>query len=174
MWRSALLLSLFVTLAACGDPRVIGARGSSGRDVPVSSPPTKDDVVPDRTDTCPPGAEAPAGYFCPKGGNRPYAYRLVEPRPGMIDVRPIPWEGLEVSGGGKTVTILFVSGVEPCYVLDRVKVDEGRDEVVVTLFEGRDPAHPDAACIEIAVNKAVRVTLDAPLGGRKVVDGAER
>ena len=177
----ALALGLLV-FGACGDPRSqgrgAGAGGedpvSSDRDLPTTGPPSKDDVVPSRTDTCPPGAETPPGYFCPQDDERPYSYRLVEPRAGMIDVKPIPWEGLEVSDDGTTLTLLFVSGVEPCYVLDHVAIDEGGKLVVVTLFEGRDPAHPDAACIEIAVNKAVQVSLEAPLGGRKVVDGTHQ
>jgi len=177
----ALALGL-LSLGACGDPgserRAAGGGGddsvASDRDLPPSSPHSKDDVVPDRADTCLPGAEAPPGYFCPKDHKRPYSYRLVEPRPGMTGVKPIPWEGVEVSDDGRTLTLLFVSGVEPCYVLDHVDVDEGDQEVVVTLFEGRDPAHPNAACIEIAVNKAVQISLEAPLGGRKVVDGSDR
>lgn len=182
MVRRSIIVALalgLVALGACGDPRSrsrgAGAGGddsvSSDRDVPTSSPPSKDDVVPNRTDTCPPGAETTPEIFCPQDDERPYSYRLVRARPGMTDVKPIPWEGVEVSDDGTTLTLLFVSGVEPCYVLDHVAVDEGRKSVVVTLFEGRDPAHPDAACIEIAVHKAVEVSLEAPLGARKVVDG---
>jgi hypothetical protein len=185
MVRRSIIVALtcgLLALGACGNPgsESRGARAggndpvSSDRDSPTSSPPSKDDVVPNRSDTCPPGAEAPPGYFCPEDHGRPYAYRLVEPRPGMIDVKPIPWEGLEVSDDGTTLTVLFVSGVEPCYVLDHVAIDEGGKSVVVTLFEGRNPAHPDAACIEIAVNKAVHVSLEAPLGGRRVVDGTDQ
>jgi hypothetical protein len=195
MVRRSIIVALVLGLlafGACGDPRTqsrgAGAGGddsvSSDRDVPTSSPPSKDDVVPNRTDTCPPGAEVPTtsgdetdsppSYFCPQDDERPYSYRLVRPQPGMTDVKPIPWEGVEVSDDGTTLTLLFVSGVEPCYVLDHVAVKEGRKSVVVILFEGRDPAHPDAACIEIAVNKAVEVSLEAPLGARKVVDGTDR
>lgn len=180
MVRRSIIVALalgLVALGACGDPRSQSQGGGAGaddsvdRDAPTPSSPSKDDVVPNRTDACPPGAEASPGYFCPQDEERPYSYRLVRPRPGMTDVKPIPWEGLEVSDDGTTLTLLFVSGVEPCYVLDHVAVDEGRKTVVVTLFEGRDPAHPDAACIEIAVNKAVEVSLEEPLGTRKVVDG---
>ena len=71
-----------------------------------------------------------------------------------------------------TVTIDFVSGVEPCYVLDHVDVDESADAVTITLFEGSDTAAGQVACIEIGVFKRTIVTLDQPLAGRDIVDGA--
>lgn len=40
------------------------------------------------------------------------------------------------------------------------------------MLEGSDPGARDTACIEIAVLKAVDVTLDRPLGDRRLVDGA--
>jgi hypothetical protein len=183
MVHGTLLVALalcFVVLAACGDPRSEqrAAAGDpsprAGGDRPISTTPSKDDVVPDRTDTCPPGAKTRPGLFCPDNGRSSYAYRLVKPRPGMMGVKPIPWEGVDVSDRGTTLTLMFVSGVEPCYVLDHVSVEESADSVVATLYEGWDPAHPNEHCIEIAVNKAVQVHLDRPLGERKVVDGAER
>jgi hypothetical protein len=202
--RYLLIALVFAAVgAACGEPadgqtaggqtaggQTAGAGGdsvSSDRDLPTSNPSPADDVVPGRTDTCPQDAESPstegptdsygdegAGYFCPYDDRHPSSYRLVRARAGMTQVKPVPWNGVEVSNGGRTLTLLFVSGVEPCYVLDHVAVEEGRNEVTVTLYEGRDPAHPDAACIEIALNKAVQVVLDDPLGGRKVIDGTDR
>lgn len=97
---------------------------------------------------------------------------LVTPRPGMADVRPIPWERAEPVGDAR-LRVHWTGGVEPCYVLDRVEVTETAETVTVTLFQGSDPtAPPDQACIEIGVFKAVEVDLEAPLGDRTVVDGA--
>jgi hypothetical protein len=97
---------------------------------------------------------------------------LVTPRPGMAGIRPVPWDRTEPVAGSATLRASWWSGVEPCYVLDRVEVTESATEVIVTLYEGHDPAQPDAACPEIAMEKTTSVKLDAPLGARKIVDGS--
>lgn len=99
--------------------------------------------------------------------------QVVEPRPGMSDVRPIGWSDYELLNE-RLVRVFFTSGVEPCYVLDRVEVQYQPGQVVVTLFQGREPGSANVACIEIAVSKAVDVTLDEPLGGRPIVDGSQQ
>ena len=102
----------------------------------------------------------------------PVQPQVVAPRPGMADVRARPFDAASVDPDGVTVTIDFVSGVEPCYVLDRVDVVEGPDAVTITLYEGHDPYAGDVACIEIGVFKRTIVTLDRPIGDREIVDGA--
>ena len=102
----------------------------------------------------------------------PGAPQVVVPTPGMADVRPRPFDTATAGVDGTSVTIDFVSGVEPCYVLDHVEVAYGADDVTITLFEGHDPTAGDVACIEIGVSKQVIVTLDEPLGDRAIVDGA--
>ena len=101
----------------------------------------------------------------------PSTAQPVEPTPGMADVRARPFDRAMLNDDG-TVTILFTSGVEPCAVLDHVTVDEGDAAVTITLYEGHDPDAGDVACIEIAVLKSVTITLDHPLDGRDIVDGA--
>jgi len=96
----------------------------------------------------------------------------VNPTPGMSDVYPRAFDKVVVGDDGRTLTIFFWSGVEPCYVLDHVDVDYGPDAITVTLFEGHDASAGDVACIEIAVSKSVTITLDEPLAGRPIVDGA--
>jgi hypothetical protein len=96
----------------------------------------------------------------------------VEPTPGMVDLRPISFVKATVATDGRTITIDFWSGVEPCSVLDHVDVDAGPRAVTITLVEGRDPNAGDVACIEIAMAKRVIVVLDEPLGDRTIVDGA--
>jgi hypothetical protein len=97
----------------------------------------------------------------------------VVPTPGMSNVGPIGWIKAVVGPDDRTVTLRFWSGVEPCYVLDRVDVAYAADGVTVTLFQGTDPSAKDVACIEIAVLKQTTITLDQPLAGRPLVDGSQ-
>ena len=94
--------------------------------------------------------------------------RLLEPEPGLVDVMPHPWDSAEVLGR-RTVQVTFYGGVEECYGLDRVEVRERPTRVVISVFTGRKPGA--GVCIEIAELQAVRVTLDRPVGDRKIVDG---
>jgi hypothetical protein len=97
---------------------------------------------------------------------------IVEPRPGMAGVVARRFDSATVGDDDTTVTIDFVSGVEPCAVLDRVDVRYDATTVTITLFEGHDPNAGDVACIEIGVFKRVVVHLDEPVDGRTIVDGA--
>lgn len=94
---------------------------------------------------------------------------MVTPRPGLVEPRPHALESVKVEDD-RTLLLQYYGGVEECYGLDHVDVDYGSEEVTVTLYEGRVPGM--RACIELAVLKAVRIHLDEPLGGRKVVDGS--
>ena len=145
--RWVLFTSIAVLLVVVAGAAIAASTGDP--DEPVSSGPISDD--PDQGDGGP---------------------LLVEPTPGMADVYARPFDSATVNGDGTSVTIDFVSGVEPCAVLDRVDVGYGADAVTITLFEGRDPNAGDVACIEIAVFKRVIVQLDEPLGDREIVDGA--
>lgn len=98
--------------------------------------------------------------------------QIVEPTPGMANVRPTAFDTAAIGNDDSTLTIVFWSGIEPCSVLDHVDVAYGADAVTVTLFQGSDPNAGDVACIEIAVQKQVTITLDEPLAGRAIVDGA--
>ncbi|MCD6021624.1 MAG: hypothetical protein K0R20_1334 [Actinomycetia bacterium] len=132
----------------CGE-KVIG----TGPDAAVSYAPCPSDEPPGVTD---PDQDA----------------KLVEPTPGMADVRPHIFDHVVVNDDGSSVTVYFWSGVEPCYVLDHMDVDEGPGAVTITLFEGHDTSAGDVACIDIALLKKVVVPLDAPVGDRRIVDGA--
>lgn len=100
--------------------------------------------------------------------------RQVEPRPDMANVGPVTWERADVGKDGRTLQVLWRSGPEPCFVLDRVEFVQSPQAVTVTLYEGRDPTlSADAFCPAILVTKATTVALDAPLGNRKVIDGSK-
>jgi hypothetical protein len=142
------------------DDPVVGEPGDCGEKVEGSGP----DAVVSYT-PCP-GDEPPA-VTDPDAGAQ-----LVEPTPGMADVRSHIFDHVVVNDDGSSVTVYFWSGVEPCYVLDHVDVDEGSDTVTITLFEGHDTTAGDVACIDIALLKKVVVELDGPVGDRSIVDGA--
>jgi hypothetical protein len=189
-----LTLALLVMMVACGrladggpeaggDERSVAGGGRSGRSVPGSTgdpgappddPPADSicvDTAPDDADPDTPvvGCPGDAGHV-PTPKSSP-----VTPVPGMADVRAVGWDRVDVAGDDRTLTIHFWSGVEPCYVLDRVDVRYGDDAVTVTLFEGHDPSadDEDMVCIEIALAKSVTIALDEPLAGRDLIDGAE-
>ena len=96
----------------------------------------------------------------------------VEPNAHAVDLRARPFDSATVGDDGRTIAIDFVSGVEPCYVLGRVDVEEGPGAITITLFEGQLDVGDDVACIDIGVFKRTTVTLDEPVGDRAIVDGA--
>lgn len=159
---ATLLLAVALPVACGPDP----GRPPGHLDGSASDP---DDPVsaPEEPVTAPP---AP-GADVPDVGGRP---EPVRPRPGMADVRPVPWESARRTPSGRSLRITYWSGVEPCNVLDHVDVEYEPSRIMVTLHEGHDPEAGDVACIEIALRKVVRVALQEPVDGRKIVDGAER
>jgi hypothetical protein len=84
---------------------------------------------------------------------------LVVARPGQLNPRRLPATVLEASVDGHRVLVkaTWWSGVEPCYVLDSVKVDRSGFDIAITLIEGSSDLN--AMCIEIAMQKATIVDL---------------
>jgi hypothetical protein len=85
--------------------------------------------------------------------------KLVIPRPGQLNPRPVGAAGLEpaVTGHHVLVKVTWWSGVEPCNVLDSVLVDRSGTDITIQLVEGASDAN--AICIEIAAQKATIVDL---------------
>ena len=87
--------------------------------------------------------------------------RIVVPKPGQLDVRPIPAQTLSAATAGRHVTLMidYTSGVEPCNILDSIVVAVGADAktFAITLREGHGPQ--DVVCIEIAESKRTIVEL---------------
>jgi hypothetical protein len=107
------------------------------------------------------------------------APRTDEPKPvkatgDAINVRKIRWTKAKAVSKGKKIQLTWWSGVEPCTVLDRVKVTETGKKVTVTLYEGTSPKAKNVSCIMIAVEKTTTVKLKKALGKRKIVDGAKK
>ena len=94
----------------------------------------------------------------------------VEPREGLVDVRPHIWNRAEPVAP-RRIRVEFHGGVEECEGLDRVEVREDEETVAITLYTGRLPEAE--VCIEIAVLKATTVKLGSPLRGREILDGAQ-
>lgn len=159
---ASLLLGVAL-FAACG-PGSDGLPGSL--DAPGSDPdqPVTDDQDPVTMSPVP-------GSDVHDVGGRPQRTR---PRPGMADLRQVAWEKARQTPSGRSLRITYWSGVEPCNVLDHVDVRYAPSKITVTLFEGHDPDAEDVACIEIALRKVVRVPLEEPVNGRRIVDGAPR
>ncbi|WP_211590001.1 hypothetical protein [Microbispora sp. H11081] len=128
---------------------------------------------PEQPDGSTSGAGADHGTPASPSGAPSGAPSPVTPAGPTVNPRKVPWESATPAGDGRSLDIVWWSGVEPCYVLDRVEVTETAREVTVTLYEGQDPRQPDAACIEIAIEKTTTVWLKSPLDDRKVVDGAK-
>jgi len=86
--------------------------------------------------------------------------RIVVPKPGQLDVRPVPAQTLSAATSGRrvTLTIDYASGVEPCNILDSIVVAVEAKAFAITLREGHGPQQ-DVVCIEIAESKRAIVDL---------------
>lgn len=159
--------SLLLVLGGCGgnDDNVTEATDSSGA-AGGTSLAGSDDA--DRNDT----PDTPLGDAAPDDPNSENPLpELVKPRPGMENLRPVTWDKAEALSERK-VLVTFYGGVEPCDVLDSVKVNYGAKAITISLFSGSDPKQPDAMCIQIAQLKSVEVDLTEDAGDRAFKDGS--
>jgi hypothetical protein len=115
-----------------------------------------------------PGQTDPDGVVVgpPMGDEPPVAggATIVTPDDGLVDLRPVTWDRVEVSADGKTLTVYWYGGVETCYGLADVQV-ERRDDgtLAIGLWEGTRPEAVNQACIEIAMLKATLIELEKPI-----------
>jgi hypothetical protein len=130
---------------------------------------------------CGPGPEgrerqgAPSAPVNTKTPQAQLSPQQMQPRPGMTDVEPVAWDHAHAGEDGRSIHVTWQSGPPPCFVLDHVELTQSAEVVTVTLFEGRDPQRPKrAVCPAILVKKTTTVMLDAPLGGREIVDGVSK
>lgn len=179
--RALILLLTLVTLAGCAGSASDTVAGGSSAELPVSEVPTEaDSGVPGSTgsgeilcaELAPEGEMTTDAPGCQTPDEQAKGEQ-VTPRPGMANVAPLRWQTAEPGSDDQTLRVTYTSGVEPCYVLDSVEVEESPEQVTVTLLQGSDPAAGDAVCIEIAEQRVVEVPLSAPLGDRPVVDGSQ-
>lgn len=154
--------SIAIVLASLALSALAGCSASAG---PATAPPSPAPTAPagSQPPSDDPNASVDSGL--PAASDEPGivdpAGKLVTPRPGQLDVHPIPAERLTATVDGRrvTVTVAYTSGVEPCYVLDSILVAVGAEArtFAITLREGHGPE--DVACIEIAQNKRTVVDL---------------
>jgi len=155
--------ALAISLAACG------AAGAPSAAAP--SPATPSPVAP----TLFPGPSSDAGAGGGSGGNvgsggavivdptpvDPAAGQptIVIPKAGQKNPHPVGATTLRASVDGRhvLVKVAWYSGVEPCNVLDSVRVERSGTDVAITVIEGA--SRLDVACIEIAQLKATIVDL---------------
>jgi ABC-type transport system substrate-binding protein len=150
--RPVTVIALVATLAiaACSSAAAPAAsQGSASPSAPPSAQPSASDP-----DTSVGGPSDPAPVD--PGAGQP---ALVIPRSGQLNPRPLGATSLEpaVNGRRVLVKVTWWSGVEPCNVLDSVKVDQTGTTVDITLIEGS--SDPNAICIELAQQNATIVDL---------------
>ena len=137
--RTTLTMLLLIAAAGCGS--AAGASAPNGPDAPVTG--------------SPPASSAPGGAG--SGGAT-----LVVPTPGSGPTTVVSPVGLRagVSGGRGWARVTWYGGIEPCSVLRPVQISRRGQTIRLVLREGSDAA-PGTACAELAMKKAVRVSLGA-------------
>ncbi len=159
---SALLSRVAVPLVVAGVVLaiVLGAAAVTGRFTPGDGPSSV--VVPGSGN----GAAAEPGSV---GSGMPSVSPGSEPGPGGSpgpDEEVSQFTSVTLLAGGRSVMVTFWGGVEACYDYT-VTATETAETVALTRterFRGK------GACIDRAVEHSRTVALDAPLGGRSVVD----
>jgi hypothetical protein len=151
-----------LTLGACASSAAPAATSSPSPSAsPSASPaqPTPSDVAGGGGSAGDPGTGVggPVDPAPPDPGSGGAA--LVVARPGQLNPRKLPAALLEASVDGRRVLVkaTWWSGVEPCNILDSVKVDRSGFDIGITLIEGTSDLN--AMCIEIAMQKATIVDL---------------
>lgn len=90
-------------------------------------------------------------------------------RTPLRDPEPVRWQYARPAAGD-AVDVYFLTG--GCVALANARVAESRDTVTVTLFQGSLPARPTRLCSAVGTEVRTRVPLRAPLGERRLLDGA--
>ena len=173
----ALILSLGLVFAACSS----GAAPATSSPSPSSPPPSAspsdgDEGEPSDIGSLPPDSPVGGGVDPGAGGGAQPPVdgqpQEVRPQPGTVDPREVGISTLRAQVDGRRVLLnaRWTSGIEPCYVLDRVAVAQEGNTFTVALFEGS--ADPDAMCIEIAVEKVTVIDLGELEPGTYTIEAA--
>lgn len=90
------------------------------------------------------------------------------------DLAPRSFERARYDETDGSLHVIWTTGVEPCYVLGGIEIEQGPEQVTVTLLEGwlPDENGEQPMCIQIAEEASTPVPLEAPLDGRALIDGA--
>ena len=135
-------LALVLLVTACtGTAAPSGSAAPSAAPASISPSPSAD----------PPASvdpNEPVGTDVPPSGGVVGNGPLTVPKPGQLDPRPVKLEELTADVLGRHVQVVatWTSGVEPCYVLDRIVIEKGGRFVARSpSSRAADPATPSAS-----------------------------
>lgn len=95
------------------------------------------------------------------------------PQPGStVDPRPVAWDHVTIAPDGRTVTVYFWNGVEPCFALERIEVAQEGGTYRITPFTGYRADAAAIDCIEMLQLYSTVVELPAPVLGGGLADAA--
>jgi hypothetical protein len=118
-------------------------------------------------------ATAPGGGTAPSRGaaEEPGGSETPGTEPRRFDDRSVRIDGYVLESPDR-LALNYTTGVPACSGrLDKPTVVEDPGGVTISLSTV-PPERPAQVCIELAVQKTVRVTLESPLDGRGVLDGS--
>ena len=92
----------------------------------------------------------------------------IEANPELENPAPVPFDHVTVGPDGRTLTVYFWMGAEPCSGLYGVETEAVEGGIALTILVGAPSDVASMTCIAIAELRSTVVTLDQPL----VVDGS--
>jgi hypothetical protein len=167
-----LVLAVLIAPALAACSAAAGPPGASG--TPSALPPsTAPSAAPSQAPSSDPGSSI--GSEPPLASDQPVidpAGRLVKPKPGQLEVHPISATSFKAATDGRRVviTVAYTSGVEPCSVLDSIKVERATGAFAITLLEGHGPE--EVMCMMIAEFKRATVDLGELAPGTYTISDA--
>lgn len=99
----------------------------------------------------------------------PSAAPYVGVRADLVGVRPADVDAVYGTPDARELVVVFTGGNGDCGTPQRVDLAEDATTVRVGLHVGSPPGK---ACADVAVQRGVAVTLEEPLGTRRVIDTA--
>ncbi len=117
--------------------------------------------------SAPPETVAPSG---PHLVEDPGALPLTPMPGGIVDAQPVPWDQVTIWPDGRTLTVVFWNGPEPCFGLDRVEVTDTDGVPSVTPWVGVRADATDVRCTADLQRFSTVVELPDPILGGGVPD----
>ena len=161
----AVVATVWAQRPGSGGDEVGFAGGGTGQGSPSYDGSSPGSTGPDEPAVDEPGAVEPGGPASPPGSPS-------DGGGGTADSGTIAVDSF-YAYDATHLALNYANGIPECYgAAGTPRVEESADAVVVTI--PRTPVRADGkrACIDIALLGTVDITLDAPLAGRRVLDGA--
>jgi hypothetical protein len=86
--------------------------------------------------------------------------------------RPVRWSWIDIGPDDQTLRIEFDEGV--MHGLHHIEIDEGEDDIRVTVFLGMDPDASSGAYAAVGLPKHATAMTSRPVANRRISDGFER